>query len=493
MSTVVLCYEGADGNPVAVSATTPLPLSDAGAVQATEVGQPNGVASLDGSGKIPTSQMPVGDVTYKGNWNATTNTPTLADGVGTEGDLYICDVAGTQNLGGGSVAYGVGDWLIYDGAVWDRIAGHGPAPANPSVTVGLTAKNGTAATFMRSDAAPALDQAITPTWTGAHAFASNITVGGNAYVAGQLGSANNTNAPSPTNSGITIGGSPTWAMASFYDQANAANGRSADILLISNSFKMRFANDARNAFLDFLTVNGGQPGITSIASTSGSGAWTHTGAYKATGDVSAGDGMAASMSMIGGTSGQASTLQAYGETPDVSMRIATKGDGLLALRSGATDRLSITPTDLAAAAGYVPANALSLATKEYVDAKLPAIIAADGKVNQTANINSPTLYAVPTSGIYRVSAFVAITQAATTSSTMPSVSVSYTEALSGTVVQDNNITAQGSTNLVGLHSGGTAIILAQQGSHIGYTTAGYASSGATPMQYGVQIKVEFLG
>jgi hypothetical protein len=488
MSTVVLCYEGADGVPIAVSAATPLPLSDAGAVQATEVGQPNGVASLDGSGKIPTSQMPVGDVTYKGTWDAATNTPTLAAGVGVEGDLYICSVAGTQSIGGSSVDYGVGDWVIYDGALWDQVTGHGPAPANPSVTVGLTAKNGTAPTFMRSDGAPALDQTIAPTWTGLHKFGAGANVGG------AFGVAADTNPPSPTNSGIAVGTSPNWAMLSFYEQANTANNRTFDLLWITNGIKFRFANDARSAFLDVLTINGGQVlGVTGITSTSGSGAWTHTGAYKATGDVSAGDGMAASMSMIGGTSGQASTLQAYGATPDVSMRIATKGDGLLALRSGATDRLSITPTDLAAGAGYVPANALSLATKAYVDAHAPGVVVADGKTAQTANVNVPALYAVPTTGMYRVSAFVALSQAATTSSTLPSVGVNYTEAITSTVVQDNNITAQSTLNQVGVHSGGSAVILAQQGSNIGYVTSGYASSGATAMHYGVQIKVEFLG
>lgn len=45
--------------------------------------------------------------------------------------------------------------------------------ANPSVTVGLTAKNGAAATAMRSDAAPALDISIIPTWTNQHTFAGN--------------------------------------------------------------------------------------------------------------------------------------------------------------------------------------------------------------------------------------------------------------------------------------------------------------------------------
>lgn len=45
-----------------------------------------------------------------------------------------------------------------------------PLPANPSALVHLTATNGVANTFMRSDAAPALDVTIVPTWTGAHTF-----------------------------------------------------------------------------------------------------------------------------------------------------------------------------------------------------------------------------------------------------------------------------------------------------------------------------------
>lgn len=32
---------------------------------------------------------------YKGTWNANTNTPTLASGVGTKGDYYVVSVAGT--------------------------------------------------------------------------------------------------------------------------------------------------------------------------------------------------------------------------------------------------------------------------------------------------------------------------------------------------------------------------------------------------------------
>lgn len=45
-----------------------------------------------------------------------------------------------------------------------------PVGANPSANVGLAAINGSAPTWMRSDSAPALNQAIAPTWTGNHIF-----------------------------------------------------------------------------------------------------------------------------------------------------------------------------------------------------------------------------------------------------------------------------------------------------------------------------------
>lgn len=51
--------------------------------------------------------------------------------------------------------------------------------ANPTASVGLSAVNGTATTYMTSDSAPALSQAIVPTWTGLHKFSitSAITSG----------------------------------------------------------------------------------------------------------------------------------------------------------------------------------------------------------------------------------------------------------------------------------------------------------------------------
>ena len=69
--------------------------------------------------------------------------------------------------------------------------GSGSTGANPTASVGLTAVNGVATTYLRSDGAPALDQTIAPTWTGLHIYnptlaasQSAITVKSAPYTAG---------------------------------------------------------------------------------------------------------------------------------------------------------------------------------------------------------------------------------------------------------------------------------------------------------------------
>ena len=85
-------------------------------------GTANGFATLDENGKVPYSQLPESAMEYKGQWNAKTNTPTLADGTGAKGDFYIVSVAGTQNLGSGDIQFFVNDRIIYDGSVWSRLS-----------------------------------------------------------------------------------------------------------------------------------------------------------------------------------------------------------------------------------------------------------------------------------------------------------------------------------------------------------------------------------
>jgi len=86
-----------------------------------DAGVPNGVATLDAGGKVPQSQIPImGDVSYQGTWNASTNTPTLTSSVGTKGYYYVVDVAGSTNLNG-ITDWKVGDWAIFNGTVWQKV------------------------------------------------------------------------------------------------------------------------------------------------------------------------------------------------------------------------------------------------------------------------------------------------------------------------------------------------------------------------------------
>ena len=89
----------------------------------SEKGVSNGYASLDSGGKVPISQLPSSIMEYKGTWNAATNTPTLANGTGDTGDVYICNVAGTVNFGAGPLTFAVGDYVIYSGTIWQRSSG----------------------------------------------------------------------------------------------------------------------------------------------------------------------------------------------------------------------------------------------------------------------------------------------------------------------------------------------------------------------------------
>ena len=94
-----------------------------GYIPTTEKGVANGVATLDGSGTVPISQLPaavLGALSYQGTWNANTNTPTLTSSVGTKGYYYVVNVAGSTNLNG-VTDWQVGDWAVYNGTAWQKV------------------------------------------------------------------------------------------------------------------------------------------------------------------------------------------------------------------------------------------------------------------------------------------------------------------------------------------------------------------------------------
>jgi len=94
--------------------------------------------------------------------------------------------------------------------------GSGASGANPTASVGLAAVNGSAATFLRSDGAPALSQSISPTWSGTHTFSNAPVLSGLTgylYANGASAVTASTSIPSSAVSGLTAVGT-----------ASAANG-----------------------------------------------------------------------------------------------------------------------------------------------------------------------------------------------------------------------------------------------------------------------------
>lgn len=87
-------------------------------------GQVNGIATLDASGRVPTDQLPSSVYYYQGMWNASTDTPHLADTTPTIGYAWSVSVAGTTTLGAIS-SWAVGDFAVYGALGWSKIPAGG--------------------------------------------------------------------------------------------------------------------------------------------------------------------------------------------------------------------------------------------------------------------------------------------------------------------------------------------------------------------------------
>lgn len=67
------------------------------------------------------ASVSVNGLIYLGDWNASTNTPTLTSSVGTEHSFYHVSVSGTTSINGNAV-WNKNDWIYFTGGVWTRVA-----------------------------------------------------------------------------------------------------------------------------------------------------------------------------------------------------------------------------------------------------------------------------------------------------------------------------------------------------------------------------------
>lgn len=142
-------------------------------------GEPNGIASLDGNGRVPYSQLPESAMEFKGTWNASTNTPTLVSGQGTNGDFYIVSVGGTWN----NISFNANDRIIFDGVTahdWVKlVAGEVNSVNGQSGQVQLNADNipfdGTGTDITSTDVDGAIKEAYSHGGGGQYFYEYEIT------------------------------------------------------------------------------------------------------------------------------------------------------------------------------------------------------------------------------------------------------------------------------------------------------------------------------
>lgn len=160
------------------------------------------------------------------------------------------------------------------------------------------------------------------------------------------------------------------------------------------------------------------------------------------------------------------------------------------------------PSSTVASPGTTIAPAIGLDTINgvgYINAgsgwkpQAPGTVANLSKTAQTANISTTTAYAVPAhmGGQYAVTVYIKVTTAGSVSSTMPSVSIAFTDN-GDSVAQSIAATATNTGNTTTTLAQATVIVWASGGTNIQYSTASYASS-AAGMAYELNIRVTYLG
>lgn len=151
-----------------------------------KLGANSGIATLDSNGKIPVTQLPNSIMQYQGNWGASTNTPTLANGAGNAdtaiGDIYKATSAGTVNFGAGSIEFKVGDFVILNSSkIWEKSPAGSENFESIKAALGYTPAKENGTILYHSTPWFTASQSITISADGTYATAAGaqFTTGGN--------------------------------------------------------------------------------------------------------------------------------------------------------------------------------------------------------------------------------------------------------------------------------------------------------------------------
>lgn len=225
-------------------------------------------------------------------------------------------------------------------------------------------------------------------------------------------------------------------------------------------------------------IGGTSPSTGKFTSVTNTGLTANSFTYPSTGGLMASTGAATNGQLLVGSTGSAPVAATLtGTSNQISV---TNGAGSITL--GLPSSLTI------------PGTVTSYNGAATVAGGIPVIGCRYDATAQQANIPTSTvLCSVPSNAMYRVHFFLVVTQAATTSSTMPNVQCLWTDADTG-VSESMFIGSTSTANTVGTYTQTGGLTLnAKASTNITCGTSGYGSSGATPMQFAIHIRAFNLG